>query len=119
MDLIRNLVLEILKSDKSEIVVYHASPELDLKRISPRYSPKFGKRGIFITNSKQSIWNSWAGWAMSKPKRDKRGRTNEMYDRIAVYTIRIPKELFDESDRQHNEKAKQSFESGDEDAYGA
>ena len=44
--LIRELIKEVLH-EKGEVIVYHASPQLDLKRINPKYSPKFGTEGVF------------------------------------------------------------------------
>lgn len=108
--LIRELIKEVLH-EKGEIVVYHASPQLDLKRINPKYSPKFSTEGVFVTRDLGSILRSWASWALRKPDKTKTGRTGDTYENLAIYTIRIPKTVFDTSEETH-EKVAASSEGG-------
>jgi hypothetical protein len=104
---VRQLIREIL-GEKGEVVVYHASPKLSLDRIMPRYSPKFGTKGIFVTSDRGSILRSWADWALRKPSSTKTGRTSDRYESIAIYTIRIPKDMFDASEAYHSNTAQES-----------
>ena len=81
--------------------MYHASPQLGLSRIMPRYSPKFGENGVFVSDSKESMLNSWMSWAMMKPDKTRHGRTGDKFERVALYTIRVPREDFEEAKRRH------------------
>lgn len=109
--LIRELIKEVLH-EKGEVVVYHASPQLGLKRINPKYSPKFGTEGIFVTRDLGSILRSWADWALRKPDKTRTGRTAATYENLAIYTIRIPKSVFDASEAAHERAAAASREGG-------
>lgn len=92
------------------ITVFHASPQLSLGIIQPRFSPKFQGFGIFVTTSKESIWKSWGYWASRKavsshsPKRASGGLH---HDKVAVYTCHVPRDLFKESERQHWARAEE------------
>jgi len=112
---LRQLISEILH-DKANFVVYHASPQLSLNRILPRRSPKFPKEGVFVSSSKESMFDSWISWALRKPDATRTGRTSELYDKIALYTIRIPRALFDEAEKYHAAAAESS--SGETGAWG-
>ena len=102
--LLRTLIREILH-ERGEVVVYHASPQLGLSRIMPRYSPKFGENGVFVSDSKESMLNSWMSWAMMKPDKTRHGRTGDKFERVALYTIRVPREDFEEAKRRHAGRA--------------
>ena len=104
---VRQIISEILH-EAGEVVVYHASPKLSLDRIMPRYSPKFGTKGIFVTSDFGSILRSWADWALRKPDKTKTGRTGDRYESIAIYTIRIPKDVFDASEEYHTNTARET-----------
>lgn len=103
-DLIRQLIREIYH-ETAEVTVYHSSPQLSLRRINPRYSPKFHEDGIFVSNSMESMWNSWIAWAMRKPDKTGSGRTSDTFQNVAVYTIKIPKKVFDEAKKHHSDTA--------------
>ena len=98
--LLRSLIREVLHQ-KAEVVVYHASPQLGLQRLMPRYSPKFGEKGVFVSDSLESMWRSWNSWALQKPDKTRSGRTSKLFEKIAVYTIRIPKDVFEEAKKRH------------------
>ena len=104
---IKQIINEILH-EKNEVLVYHASPQLNLKRIMPRFSPKFNEKGIFVSESLESIWNSWASWALLKPGATRTSRSSDMYENVAVYTFRIPRKLFDAAKKQHQDVAASS-----------
>jgi hypothetical protein len=97
------------------VLVYHVSAELSLRRIVPRYSPKFGERGVFVTRSFQSVVHSWAHYVSGKRRKGSSRRRG--FDPLAIYAIWIPVAVFDEAEAHHEAVAAQA--SGSPDALGA
>ena len=93
------------------IAVFHASPQLNLREIHPRFSPKFQDFGVFVTHSKESIWNSWGWWAARKPASSHSARRAENpclhFDKVAVYTFYLPRDLYRECEKRHWARAKE------------
>jgi hypothetical protein len=96
---LRSLIVEILK-DESEVVLYHASPQRSLTQLRARYSPKFGRKGVFVSKSMESMWNSWISWALSRPQ-EKTGRADDKFEEVTLYTLRMPRSAFEEAEKLH------------------
>lgn len=86
--------------------LYHVSPE-NIQQLMPRYSPKFGTKGIFVTPSIHSIYHSWAGWATQKSKSPKfSGRSTYRtpqgeFQSLTLYTLSLPMEDYLEAEKRH------------------
>lgn len=96
---LRSLIVEILK-DESEVVLYHASPQRSLTQLTPRYSRKFRKRGVFVSKSMESMWNSWINWALSRPE-GQGERADDKFEEVTLYTLRMPRRIFEEAEKLH------------------
>jgi hypothetical protein len=109
---LQNLIKEeVERQTGKKVEVYHISPESDIHKFSGQYSPKFGKRGLFITPSYRSIANSWAAYTSGKNRfshyktteeRDK--RDYKSYKNLTLYTLEIPEEILKKSEKEHWER---------------
>lgn len=51
---------------------------------------------------------SWADWAMKKPGPDRTDRTSERFDKIALYTCYVSREILKEANARHWARAKET-----------
>lgn len=51
---------------------------------------------------------SWADWAMKKPGPDRTDRTSERFDKIALYTCYVSREILKEAISRHRARAKET-----------
>ena len=119
--LLKSLIIEILNEARTKegVTVYHASPQTSLSRIMPRFSSKFGEKGIFVSESLEAMWNSWINWALQRPDEERGGRGEGYFERVAVYTARIPRDVFEKAKKSHKSTAASAVEAGGEGAVGA
>jgi hypothetical protein len=119
--LLRRLIVDILNESgtKEGITVYHASPQASLTRIMPRFSRKFGEKGIFVSESMESMWNSWISWALQRPGKEGGSRGEGYFDTVTVYTARIPRDVFDEAKKAHGSAASTAIQDDGAGALGA
>jgi len=119
--LLKRLIHEILNESRTKegVTVYHASPQTSLNKIMPRFSKKFGEKGIFVSESMESMWNSWINWALQRPGSEKGSRGEGYFDNVVVYTARIPRDVFEEAKEAHKSTATAAVQGGGAEALAA
>ena len=84
--------------------LYHTSPE-NVNVLRPRYSPKFGMKGLFVSSKPSAMQNSWVGWASSKDRAPGRRdlpyhkRPQGSFKTITLYTLSLPMEDYQQAVR--------------------
>lgn len=100
--------------------LYHASPE-NVNILRPRYSPKLGGKGLFVSSDPKAMKNSWVGWAALKdrhPGRQSRPRYKRpegSYKTVTLYTLTLPMEDYQAAVERH---WKRHDDLGDKATYG-
>lgn len=113
---------------------YHASPER-FDRLVPRYSQKFGTRGIFLAPSRKSILESWGSYVLQHRtqswrnareqklggRETKRSEIKEPkgYQTLYLYKIHVPRDLVKTLHAMYSEKQKKALVEQGLGAYGA
>lgn len=104
--------------------LYHASPE-NVNVLRPRYSPKFGMKGLFVSSKPSAMQNSWVGWAASKDRAPGRRdlpyhkRPQGSFKTITLYTLSLPMEDYQQAVERHWKRFDELQAAGVKNLHGA
>lgn len=104
--------------------LYHASPE-NVNVLRPRYSPKFGMKGLFVSSKPSAMQNSWVGWASSKDRAPGRRdlpyhkRPQGSFKTITLYTLSLPMEDYQQAVERHWKRFDELQAAGVKNLHGA
>lgn len=103
------------------VKVFHASPEADITLFRGTHSQKFNMRGLFVSPTFKSIKQDWAGYVFNKRSRSDPHHPykHDPYDNLTVYTLAVPRGVYESSRRVHQEKAQEAWDRNGIDSLGA